>query len=272
MIIKIMHKYWKVFKISFQQEFAYRLNFILWRLRNVMQILVFIFLWEAVFSGNTTQIFGYDKAKIFTYAFMLIVVRAIVLSARSVDVAGQIANGDLTNLLIKPINYFYYWLTRDFASKFLNIFFSAIEVSILFLILRPNIFFQANAFYFIAFLLSLIIAVFIFFNLLMLTNFIPFWVPELAWGAQFLVVVVIVEFLSGVYFPLDIFPNQIFQILRFTPFPYLIFIPIKIYLGNFSYSLVFQSLLIGCIWSVTMWLITNLVWKKGLRSYEGVGR
>jgi ABC-2 type transport system permease protein len=106
----------------------------------------------------------------------------------------------------------------------------------------------------------------------MLTSFISFWVPELAWGAQFLMIVVIIEFMSGSYFPLDVFPPIVFQILRFTPFPYLVFIPIKIYLGNFDSSLVVQSLIIGLAWSLILWKIVNYVWKKGLMAYEGVGR
>ncbi|MFC1625989.1 ABC transporter permease [Patescibacteria group bacterium] len=267
-----MKKFFKIFSISFQQEFAYRLSFVLWRLRNVTQILVFFFLWDAVFSGRNTEIFGYDKAKIFTYAFALIVVRAIVLSSRSSDIAGQIANGELTNLLIKPISYFKYWLTRDLASKVLNIFFGVFEVSVLIILLKPNVFLQPNLLYLIAFIASLIIAMFIFFNLLMLTSFVPFWAPELSWGAQFLVVMVVAEFLSGSYFPLDIFPVGIYQVLRFTPFPYLIFIPIKIYLGNFSSSLVLQSLAIGTLWSFILWKATNYVWRKGLLVYEGVGK
>jgi ABC-2 type transport system permease protein len=237
-----------------------------------MQILIFFFLWNAVFSGGSTQFFGYDKAKIFTYAFVLIIVRAFVLSSRSVDVAGQIANGEITNLLLKPVNYFYYWLTRDFSSKVLNIIFGVVETVILVLILKPTIFIQTNPFYFLAFIISLVIAMLLFFNLLMLTNFVPFWVPELSWGAQFLVIIVVVEFLSGSFFPLDVFPPLIYQFLRFTPFPYLIFIPIKIYLGNFSLSLVLQSLAIGAIWCLILWKIMIRVWKKGLFAYDAVGR
>ena len=267
-----MRKYLKIFKISLTQEFAYRLSFILWRLRNVMQILIFFFLWDAVLSGGRTEVFGYDKARIFTYAFVLILVRAFVLSSRSVDVAGQIANGEITNLLLKPINYFRYWLTRDASSKALNIIFGIFETTVLVLILKPNIFWQSDPIILLAFILSLLIAMFLFFSLLMLTNFVPFWVPELSWGAQFLVIIVIVEFLSGSFFPLDVFPPVVYQILRFTPFPYLVFIPIKIYLGSFDTSLVLQSLVIGITWSFILWKVMNYVWKKGLTVYEGVGR
>jgi len=258
--------------MSIVQEFTYRLNFIMWKVRNIIQILVFFFLWDAVFSGRNGQIFGYTREQIFTYAFVLIVVRAVVFSVRSNDMAGQISNGELTNLLLKPVNYFKYWITRDAAYKILNIIFGFIEVGGLILILKPNIFFQSNPVYFLTFILSLIVSMFIYFNILAMTSFVPFWVPELAWGAQFLVIAVIVEFLSGASFPIDIFPKSIYQILMLTPFPYLIFAPIKIYLGSFSYLEVFRSLSIGAIWGVILWSISKTVWKKGLKVYEGVGR
>lgn len=267
-----MQKYLRIFKISLSQEFVYRLNFILWRVRNIVQILIFFFLWDAVFSGKNTQIFGYTKTQIFTYAFILIIVRAIVFSVRSNDIAGQIANGDLSNMLLKPINYFKYWITRDASYKFLNILFGIFEVVILTLILKPNIYFQSNPVYFISFIASLLIAIFIYFSILMMTSFAPFWVPEIAWGAQFLVTVVATEFLSGATFPIDVFPNYIYQVLRLLPFPYMVFMPIKIYLGNFSYQAVLQSLLIGTAWCLILGKLTMVVWKKGLKIYEGGGR
>lgn len=266
-----MKKYWQIFKISFAQEFAYKASFIMWRVRNVLQILIFFFLWDAVFRNGTDSYFGYNRTKIFTYAFSLIIVRAIVLSSRSIDVAGQISKGDLTNLLLKPVNFFKYWLTRDVGSKFLNISFGIFEVSLLLILLKPPIFIQTNIIYLLFFFLSLIIASFIFFNLTMLTSFVPFWAPETAWGAQFLVSVII-EFLSGAFFPIDIFPSGVYNVLTLMPFSYLIFVPIKIYLGSFSYSMMFQSLAIGIIWSLILWKTMNNIWKKGLLVYEGVGR
>ncbi len=267
-----MSKYLQILKISFQQEFTYRLNFIMWRVRNVIQILVFFFLWSSVFAAQGSNYFGYNKEKIIAYAFLLILVRAIVMSSRSVDVAGIISNGELSNLLIKPVNFFKYWITRDISSKLLNIIFSFFEIVILFLILKPNIFIQTNPLQILLFITSLLIAAFIFFCIAMLTSFIPFWIPEVSWGAQFLVIVVFVEFLSGAFFPLDVFPKSIYEFLRFTPFPYLIFVPIKTYLGVESISTTSGSLLIGFTWSLILWILMKRVWQKGLKIYEAVGR
>lgn len=265
-------KYWSIFKTSIAQEFAYRLNFLFWRVRNIIQILIFFFLWDAVFLGKNTQIFGYNKPQIFTYAFVLIVVRALVFSIRSNDVAGQIANGELSNMLLKPVNYFKYWLTRDLVYKFLNLFFGTFEATILIIILKPNIYIQTNPVYLFGFAVSLLIAIFLYFIISMTTSFAPFWVPEVSWGAQFLVMIVISEFLSGASFPLDIFPGVVYKILMLTPFPYLIFAPIKIYLGSFGYSMMIQSIVVGLVWCLLLWKMSLSIWRKGLKIYEGVGR
>lgn len=267
-----MRKFFKILGISFHQEFTYRLNFVMWRVRNVMQVLVFFFLWSSVFQNTNINYFGYNKEKIIAYAFILILVRAIVMSSRSVDVAGIISNGELSNYLLKPINFFKYWLTRDISSKILNISFSFLEITILFLILKPEIFIQTNSIQILLFISSLVIACLIFFSISMLTSFVPFWIPEIAWGAQFLVIVIFVEFLSGAFFPLDIFPLFLQNILKITPFPYLVFVPIKTYLGTETLQVTLISLLIGLIWSLILLGITKKVWQKGLKVYEAVGR
>ena len=103
-----MKKYLQIFKLSFQQEFAYRLNFVMWRVRNILQIILLFFLWSSVFKDPQTEVFGYNQEKILTYVFGILILRAIVFSARAVDVAGEISNGDITNFLLKPVSYFKY--------------------------------------------------------------------------------------------------------------------------------------------------------------------
>ena len=101
-----IHKYVQIFKISFAQEFAYRLNFIMWRVRNVIQIFVVFFLWDSIFYFSGRNLFGYDRHKILTYVLGLIFVKAFVFSSRAQDVASDIAQGEIINHLLKPVNYF----------------------------------------------------------------------------------------------------------------------------------------------------------------------
>lgn len=205
-----MRKYFQIFKLSLISEFSYRFNFILWRVRNVLQILVVFFFWNNVFGGQNEDLFGYNKEKILTYVFGVLVLRAIVLSARAVDVAGEISSGNLTNFLIKPLSYFKYWFTRDIASKTLNLGFSLLEIVLLYFLIKPPIYIQSDPLTILGFLISLFLAVVLFFVILFLVNCVSFWMPENAWAAQFLFIGIILEFLAGGIFLWMFFLNHFF--------------------------------------------------------------
>ena len=267
-----MSKYISIFKISFAQETAYRANFLMWRVRNILQFILVFFLWDAAFNYPGKTIFGYTQDQIVTYIFGLLIVRAVVLSSRSTEVAGEIARGDLSNYLVKPMSYIKYWWTRDVSSKALNIIFASVEFFILYLIIRPNIFFQTDPIYITGFLISLGLAVVIYFLLLFITSSVPFWWPENAWGAHFLLTAIFVEFLSGAIFPLDILPQQLLTLLSYTPFPYLVYFPIEIYLGKVEYAMLLKGLIVSIVWIVFLYYLMKRIWGNGLRVYQSHGR
>lgn len=238
----------------------------------MIQIFVAFFLWDKIFENPERIVFGYDRSKILTYVFAIIIIRALVLSARAADVAGDVAQGELSNYLIKPMNYFKYWFTRDMSSKILNISFAFFEFIILYLILRPPLFFQQNILIILAFLVSIVIAIMIYFYMLFIVSSVPFWAPELGWGSHFLVTIILIEFLSGALFPIDILPAGIGQVVMSLPFPYLIYFPVQVYLGNITGVLLVKGLLISSIWLVILGISMKYVWSKGLKVYEGVGR
>ncbi len=267
-----INKYLSIFKISFQQEFVYRLNFIMWRFRNVMQIFLIFFLWSSVFSDPTRIVFGYDRGKILTYVFGILLLRAIVFSSRTVDVTGEIASGDLTNYLLKPINYFRYWFTRDLSSKALNLSFAIVESTLLFLILKPPFFLQTDPTIIFFFASSLVMAVLIYFSLLFLTSMITFWAPSSGWPAQFLFIAIVTEFLSGAVFPLDVMPVLFQKVIHFLPFQYLLFFPLQIYLGKVNFSTMLSGVVIALVWTLILLIVVNWVWKKGVKNYAAEGR
>lgn len=266
-----MNRYWTVFKISFAQEFAYKLNFVMWRVRNVLQVLVAYFLWTTIFSDPGRVVFGYDRARILTYIFGLIIIRAIVLSSRSIDIAGEVSQGLLTNYLLKPISYIKYWFVRDLSSKALNLIFSVFEVAILFFLLHPQFFLQTNIIFFFLSVISLTIAVVLFYLLMFISNMLPLWLPEQPWSMTFLLLI-FSDFLGGGIFPIDILPTYIAKILYLLPFPYLLFVPLQIYLGKFDIATSLNSVAIGFAWIVLLTFITKVIWNAGLKAYRAEGR
>jgi len=266
-----MRKYLTLFEISFQDEFTYRLNFILWRLRNILRILMVFVLWNSIFSTNRVA-FGYTKEQMITYIFLVLILYAFVASAPSNNyIGGEISSGDLSNYLVKPINYIKYWLTRDWASKTLNIIFAIGEISLLYLWFRPQVTLTSSPLLIAVGLCMCILASLIYFYLTKCVVFVAFWLPENAWGLMF-VVTVFLELLAGVLFPLDILPHWANTLIQFTPFPYLIYYPIGILIGKLSFVNSLRLLLQASIWLGITWYLATKVWKRGQKVYSASGK
>jgi len=264
-----MKKYWQIAKNTWDETVSFRLNFVMWRVRVVLQILTLYFLWFSILPKETS-FFAYSQSHILTYILGTSLISAFVLSSRSYSVGDEINRGDLSNFLIKPINYFFYHFARDISDKTMNIVFSITELTILFFILRPPLFIQTDALYFSLFIIATLLALLLYFFFNFLLGMVGFWSPEV-WAPRFIFFTVITFFAGGL-FPLDILPQKIFTIFQFLPFSYLLYFPLKIYLGQLSLNQIFQGMAITMIWVLLMYLVVKFVWQKGLVVYTAQGR
>ena len=266
-----MKKYITVFALAFQNEFVYRLNFVLWRVRNVIRILMVYFLWHTVFSQNQIA-FGFTREQMMTYVFLVLITSTFIMAAPSNDnIGSEIANGDLSNFLVKPIGYLRYWLTRDWSSKLLNILFVVFEVGFLFAWFQPNLYWPPSLFYFVMAIMLLILATLIYFALTKISLSTAFWFPENTWGAMFMILV-FMEVLSGMIFPLSILSETTFNLLQLTPFPYLVYFPVSVWLGVVDIQTTWRILAQSLIYLLFLVLILRLIWSKGLKEYSAVGK
>lgn len=264
-----MSIFFSIANITWKDQLTYRLNFLMWRLRNILRLLIIYFLWTAVYS-NAISISGYSKEQMLTYILLTSLISSLVLSSRTQDIADEIISGDLSNILLKPFNIFFYWLAKDFGDKFTNFVFGIFEVSILILLLKPPFFMQTNPLSLFLFLLSTIGAVIIFIQISALISFLGFWTNNV-WGPRFLMIILI-EFFAGGLFPLDILPSWLFNILSLLPFSFVLFFPIKVYLGTLSPSLLATMYLAVIFWIIFLTFIVREAWKRGLKNYEASGR
>jgi ABC-2 type transport system permease protein len=185
-------------------------------------------------------------------------------------IGDEINTGNLSNYLLKPINYFLYYLSKDLGDKAMNIVFSIFEIGLIIFIFKPPLFFQRNPELLLFSFVSVVAALMIYFFFNILLGLVGFWSPEV-WGPRF-VFTIVVSFFAGSFFPLDILPKAAFNILSLTPFPYMIFFTIKIYLGTLPIIEIYKGLLISFSWVILSYLIVRSVWIKGLRAYTAQGR
>ncbi len=258
----------QIIRISLEEFFVYRLNFILWRFRSLINLVIKYYLWLAVYEG-TPLLFGYTEGKMLTYILLSSLISSFVLSTRTGDIAGQILNGDVINSLLRPLSFFGYHAARDVSDRLLNFIFSIGEVLLLYVLLKPQIYINTNPVDYAWVAVFILFGAIISFNINMLLSFIAFWSPEV-WAPRFIFFMLLI-FLSGGFFPLDILPDTIYKALLLTPFPYFYFIPTKIYLGYRGAEL-FGYFLSALGWAFVTSYIVKTVWKKGLREFSFFGR
>lgn len=264
-----MSLYWQIAKSTWDQTTAYRASFIIYRVRNVLWMLTTYFLWLTVIPKGS-QIFDYNQSQILTYILGGSFLSSLVLATRSQDIATEINEGNLSNFLLRPINYLAYYFARDMGDKAMNIVFSVIELTILFFLLRPPLFIQTNPQYLFLAIAAAIIGTILYFFLSVLLGFVGFWSNE-TWGPRFIFYQVLV-FFAGTFFPLDILPKNIYHIVELLPFTYLLYFPMKIYLAQIPSDQIVKGIVISIFWTAVVYAITQYIWKKGLRVYTAQGR
>lgn len=242
----------------------------MWRVRQILSLLTAYFLWKAVFSVTHHSVFSYTEPVMIAYIFVSSFVQTIVLSARSIDLAGVINSGDLSNIIVKPISTFWYWFFRDVADKILNGIFSIGELVALFFILKPAIVFPSISTAILFFAVILPLSAFLYYLISYLFSLFGFWTPDV-WAPRFFLFILL-QFTAGTLFPLDVLPQVTQYILSWTPFPSLVYLPTQIFLMRIPLGEIWKNIAIGGLWTTIFAGIVSVTWRKGLLRYSSEGR
>lgn len=263
-----MKKYLAIFKISWETRLAYRFDFFIGRFRNIMILVVLYYVWNAL-SRGVGGFAGYEREELFAYVFGAIILRSVILGSQSRRIAMEINDGTFSKYLVQPVNYFWLVFWRDLADKSLNLLSAILEIAIFILITGAPVFLQTNSVNLLLLLISVIFAFILYFILSYLMSLIAFWSRE-AMGPRFLFEWFL-ELASGIYFPLNILPIVFFTFLSFLPFAYIIYFPLRIYLGKADGHDIASGLLLPIIWIAALGFFTRFVWIRGLKRYTGEG-
>lgn len=264
-----MQKYLQIIKGTIEEYATYRLSFILWRVRLVVQLLVVYFMWWAIFSEHK-ELFGYTQGAMLTYVLFSSFVRPFVMGTRTQEVAEYIRSGSLSNYLVRPMRFLGFCASRDIADKLLNGIFAVFEIILLYLLLRPPLMIQTNIVMVLLALAALIMGMILFFYFSLLLSYMGFWTSDV-WAPRFLSFV-FAEFFTGALFPLDILPAPLYLLSQSLPFFYFIYFPLKVYLGQLPPMAILQGFLVGLIWVGGLWGLAHIVWMRGLRVYTAEGK
>ena len=260
-----------VLRLVFIERLTYRVNFFLQILSGILSSLIIVFLWLAVYwNAGQEAIGGYTTAEMVTYLLGGGLINTFVLTtAENPETSQSIQDGTLSALLTQPLSPYGYWFFRDLGSKMFLFLLGMLGYAFIFWGFRNYLVLCPDGGHLLLFLLSLGLAALLQFFLFESLSLLAFWI-ENTYGIRF-ATRVILETIGGAIIPLSFFPPLLEKIFLALPFHYLIYLPMKIYLGKIPLEEAWLGLLKEILWMVGLALLSLILWRRGLRHYVAMG-
>ena len=265
-----MKKYWHVVNIGIQNTLVYRMNFLFRSLFSLIPLFATISLWRAIYSGSEASMAGYTLSQMISYYLVVTIVDALTaVNEDDWQIAADIKDGNISQFLLKPIDYLTYRLCLYGAGRLIFTVCAFVPVTLFILSMRRYFVLPIDFGTVGWFALSLVLTGLLQFLISYTMALLAFWVLEVS---TFIFILFAFEYIAGGHlFPLDILPAPLTKALYFTPFPYQMFFPVNIYLGRVANDALFQGLFIQATWVAVMYLVARFVWGRGIRKYSAVG-
>lgn len=216
-------------KMQLNQYNIYKSNFYLFTLNKIVEVVVYIFVWQAIYN-QTGEAGGFSLTQMVTYYILVISLSCIATWGVNEDMAHSIRNGKINKELLNPISYFKYY----FGINLGELAFALIVGTATFIICSIfwGISLPISITNFLLFILVVILGIPITFFLQMIVGITGFYTSSI-WGMQILRKSTISIF-SGIIAPISLFPAWFQNLANILPFKELIYTPINIWLGQIS--------------------------------------
>lgn len=217
--------------VGIQNTLVYRVNFLFRACFALIPLMATISLWRTIYASKTSDVAGYSLSEMISYYLVVTIVDALTaVYDDDWQIAADIRDGNISQFLVKPIDYLTYRLCLFGAGRLVYTAVAFVPAVLFIFVQREHFLWSPDfgtlALFMISIALTALLQFFISYTLALLA----FWVLEIS---TFIFIVFAFEYIAGGHlFPLDILPPALAKALSFTPFPYQLFFPVSIYLGR----------------------------------------
>ena len=257
-----MKKYLYIIKTTFNDSLTYLSSLLLRFVGFLIIIFVLITLWDFIYSDGTNIIKGYTFNNMIWYLLLTETISFTTNSkiARN-EVSKDIKTGNIAYQINKPYNYIIYIICRYIADTILRFITIAIIAIILGLLFAGSIsnfniitLLSAIPIYFFAILIMGLISI--------LISLSSFWVEE---SKPFHNIYSKFILIFGIFFPIEMFPKLVGNILKYTPVYSVSYGPASLII-NYSFKSFLSILLSQTITILIVIALIAIVYKKGVRN------
>jgi ABC-2 type transport system permease protein len=248
--------YLEVARRSFQRHLAYRGA----TLAGLWANTVFGVLLASVFGafyrsqgGGSATVAGFELAEILTFIWIGQSMIMVLYMWGWWEVATAVQSGDIVTDLMKPFDYFGYWLSRDLGRAACHVLTRFLPTFLVGLLLY-DLALPGVSLRWLAFAISIVLAVVVSFAWRFMVNLGAFWMTDVR-GIGYLTMLP-VNFFSGFLVPIAFFPSWLRVIADVLPFRAMSMLPVEIMLGHGGIA---TALALQAFWAVALCLLARLM-------------
>ncbi len=248
-------------KMQFNQYNIYKSNFYLFTLNRIVEVIVYIFVWQAIYS-QTGNAGGFTLSQMVTYYILAIAFSSIATWGINETMAHSIRTGQINKELLNPLTYFQYYFGMNLGELAF-----AVVIGIATFIICAIFWELALPVSFLNFILCIFIIILgipITFFIQMIVGTIGFYTNSI-WGMQIFRKAVI-QIFSGIVAPISLFPLWFQELSKFLPFKELIYTPINIWLGQVDYSEILFVIIKQIIWGAVLYIIAKKFFNHAIKN------
>ncbi len=248
----------------------YRWNFLLRSLFGLFPLLGTVFIWRAIFEAKGGEINNFDFASVVYYFLLVLVLDSLITPGDDEwQVAADIRDGQMNAFLVKPMNYLVYRMALFVSNRLLYTVVTLPVVILVFVIFQHYLVWPSSWATWTLATISVFLAALLQFLISYSVAMLAFWMLEIS--TVVFIIYSFEYFLSGHMFPLSFMPVAFQNVLRLLPFPYELYFPISIFMGQAQGAALWEGLLIQFCWVMIIALGANALWQCGLKRYQAVG-
>jgi ABC-2 type transport system permease protein len=264
-----MKRFLALANIAWQKQITYRFTIISYRIGELAESIGLICMWLAIFSTSEIAIKGFTANEMVTYLILGNLFVACTRNFLDGFISRDIFDGTLSMFLIRPMPYFRFTLYNEFGRILLVLLTSIFSQLIVMMIFFRHIIWNTDISYLVVIVVMIILAFITEFLLSFLVGLIAFWTDEV--DGLYRTIDRVKKLCAGGYFPLSILPRAVATFASFLPFAYTFFMPAQLYLKKIDLKQGIAGLGIQILWIIGLAFIVRVVWKKGIKKFEGVG-
>lgn len=247
-------------KMQFRDYNIYKSNFYLFTLNRIVEVIVYIFVWQAIYA-NTENTSGFSLSQMVTYYILAISFSSIATWGINGMMAHSIRNGQINKELLNPISYFNYYFGINLGEVGFATVIGIATFAICSIFWKLSL--PANFLDFILCIIVIILGIPINFFMQMIVGTIGFYTNSI-WGIK-IFRRAIIKIFSGIIAPISLFPIWFQNLSRILPFKKLIYTPINIWLGQVEYSEIIFVIIKQILWVFILYIIAKLFFNHSIK-------